>query len=153
MRNISPSKAFDTDWEFSLIPIKHSWYTKFQSICTRITQPPLIGGIMANSSLSLTMVDSGVYSSFRARTMHPWISSRPGNLATSLFQQSLALLPDETSNGNSVKPVRSLARAKNKTFIWTEVFSFPIVSAFAVSFSLSMASTAEYPAHQLRWKW
>lgn len=33
-------------------------------------QPPLIGGMIANSSLSFTIVDSGTYSSFSAKTMH-----------------------------------------------------------------------------------
>lgn len=78
---------------------------------------------MANSSLSLTMVESIVYSSFRARTMHPFISSKLGNWTRSFFKQSWVVLPDDTSNGTSLKPVRSRARAKNSTFIFTKELS------------------------------
>ena len=79
---------------------------------------------MANSSLSRTIADSAAYSSFRAKTMHPCISSKLGNLTRSLFKQSWAVLPNETSSGISLKPVISRALAKNNTFIFTKELSF-----------------------------
>uniref|UniRef100_A0A803PS54 Uncharacterized protein n=1 Tax=Cannabis sativa TaxID=3483 RepID=A0A803PS54_CANSA len=63
-----------------------------------------MGGIMANSSLSLTMAESVVYSSFKATTMQLLISCKPGKLVIILLKQSRAVLPDGTSNGVSVKP-------------------------------------------------
>uniref|UniRef100_A0A2P2J5X7 Molybdopterin synthase sulfur carrier subunit Molybdenum cofactor synthesis protein 2 small subunit Molybdenum cofactor synthesis protein 2A Sulfur carrier protein MOCS2A n=1 Tax=Rhizophora mucronata TaxID=61149 RepID=A0A2P2J5X7_RHIMU len=100
-----------------------------------------MGGIIANSSFSLTIADSVVYSSFRARTIHPRISSKLGNLATSLFKQSPVVLLDDTSNGISVKPVRSRALAKNKTLMLTAE-----PSHFSPGFSVlaSVTSMGEY---------
>lgn len=103
---------------------------------------------MANSSFSLTITDAFVYSSFKARTMHPRISSKFGNLAISLFKQSCVVLPYDTSSGISVKPVKSRALAKNNTFIWIEdsLLSTSAESEFPVLVSLSVTSIVE-PGH------
>lgn len=167
--NISYFKLYSLmNWNFSILfNFIHIWYnikdfiTRFtyvESLCKlnkqgvlnqierrkKITNklnhhPPLIGGIIANSSLSLTIVESIVYSSFRARTMHPCISSKRGNWTRSFFKQSWVVLPDETSNGTSLKPVRSRARAKNRTFIFTKELSF-LVWVSSPSQTLTFAS-------------
>ncbi|KAJ6297188.1 hypothetical protein OIU77_006326 [Salix suchowensis] len=99
--------------------------------------------MIASSSFSLTIAASVVYSSFRARTIQPRISSKLGNLAISLFKQSLVVLPEDTSNCISVKPVISRALAKNKTFILTDEASLPTGSPSVFSALTSTISTGE----------
>ena len=79
------------------------------------THPPLIGGMMANSSLFFRIVDSVAYSSFKARTTEFLISSNFGNLLKRSIKQSLVVLPEGIFINVSVNPVRSLALAKNRT--------------------------------------
>ncbi|MFS7908494.1 hypothetical protein Hanom_Chr01g00083841 [Helianthus anomalus] len=92
--------------------------------------------MIANSSRFLTRVDSGVYSSFKARTMHPRSSFNPGNFAISLSKQSPAVVPDDTSSFISVNPVRSLARAKNSILTSRHSFLLSVCEMSVVTLSV-----------------
>lgn len=66
-QNIANSSAPTNIIQMKLVLYSLSAFKKYE---TENAYPPLIGGIMANSSLSLTTADSVVYSSLRARTIH-----------------------------------------------------------------------------------